>query len=114
MIGGKSMTTEDNEGLQKIRRVRRSVWIWVLSYVPVMWIVKRTTHSDLAAAPFVLVWAVAIVRGISRAMFIRCPRCKELFHSTHGSPTVWNLFTGKCMQCGLPLKVERVIYPSLE
>jgi len=27
---------------------------------------------------------------------------------------MWNLLASKCMQCGLPLKAERIIYPSLE
>ena len=108
------MTAQESDGLSAIRRTRRWVWIWILSYVPVIWVVKRTTHSDLAATPFVLVWTVAIVRCLARVMFAECPRCKGLFHSTHGSPTIWNLLTGKCMQCGLPLKVEKVIYPSLE
>ena len=108
------MTTQDAKGLITIRQERRWTWFWIFSYVPIIWIVKRTTHSDLAAAPFVLIWTVAIVRCISRVMFIRCPRCNGLFHSTHGSPTIWNLFTSKCMQCGVPLKPERVIYPSME
>ena len=108
------MTAGESDGLRAIQRRRRWVWIWILSYVPVMWVVTRTTHSDLAAAPFVLIWTVAIVRCVTRVMFVKCPRCNGLFHSTHSSPTIWNLLTRKCLQCGLPLHVEQLIYPSLE
>jgi len=108
------MTSEEIAGLRKIRRERGWIWFWVLSYIPVVWIVKHTIHSNVADVPIILVWAVGFVYSIARGMFSRCPRCGALFFSTHGSPTLWNLLASKCMQCGLPLKADRVIYPSLE
>jgi hypothetical protein len=108
------MTAEETEGLREIRHRRGWIWFWVLSYVPAVWIVRHAIHSNLVDAIVILVWAVGFVRSVARGIFSRCPRCGGLFFSTHGSPTMWNLFAGKCIQCGLPLKPERIIYPSLE
>jgi hypothetical protein len=108
------MTTEETAGLREIRRKRTWIWFWVLSYVPAVWTVRHVFHSSVADTVVIAIWAAGFVRSIARGMFCRCPRCAALFFSTHGSPTIWNLFAGKCMQCGLPLKPERVIYPSLE
>ena len=108
------MTAEETAGLRKIRRERGWIWFWALSYIPAVWIVKHTIHSNAADIPIILIWAIGFVRSVARVMFSRCPRCNGLFFSTHGSPTIWNFFANKCMQCGLPLKIERVIYPSLE
>ncbi len=108
------MTSQEAAELGKIRRERRWIWFWVLSYLPIVWIVGRALHSHEADGPISLIWAIAFVANISRVIFSRCPRCGGLFFSPHGSPTLWNLFAGKCMQCGLLLKPERIIYPSLE
>jgi hypothetical protein len=108
------MISEETAGLRDIRRKRGSIWFWMLSYVPAVWIVRHAIHSNAADVLVILVWAIGFVRSIAHGMFSRCPRCGGLFFSTHGSPTMWNLLAGKCMQCGLPLKPERVIYPSLE
>ena len=108
------MTREEIEGLGQIRRKRRWIWFWVLSYVPAVWIVRHLLHSTIADVAVVLTWAVGFIRSIAQGMFCRCPRCNGLFFSAHGSPTIWNLLANRCMQCGLPLKTSRVIYPSLE
>jgi hypothetical protein len=108
------MTTEEIAGLAEIRRKRGWIWFWVLSYVPAVWSVRHTIHSNTTDIAVILIWAVGFIRSIARGMFCRCPRCGGLFFSTHGSPTMWNLLARKCMQCGLPLKAERIIYPSLE
>jgi hypothetical protein len=108
------MTTEENKGLAEIRRKRAWIWFWLISYVPAVSIVRHTFHSNAADIAVILIWAVTFIRSIARGMFCRCPRCGALFFSTHGSPTMWNLLASKCMQCGLPLKPDRIIYPSLE
>jgi hypothetical protein len=108
------MTTEEIAGLRRIRRERRWTWFWVLSYVPAVWTVKHAIHSNVADIPIILIWAIGFVRSVAKVIFSKCPRCGGLFFSTHGSPTIWNLLAGKCMQCGLPLKPEHIIYPSLE
>jgi len=107
-------TTPEAAGLRKIQRERRWIWFWLISYVPVVLIVRRAIHSSVADSPIILVWAMAFVASVARVIFSRCPRCGGLFFSPHGSPTLWNFFASKCMQCGVPLKPERVIYPSLE
>jgi hypothetical protein len=108
------MTTDEIAGLRQIRRRRGWVCFWVLSYIPVVWIVKHTIHSNVADVPIVLICAIGFVSSVARVIFSNCPRCGALFFSTHGSPTMWNFLARKCMQCGLPLKAERIIYPSLE
>lgn len=105
---------QEASGLRKIQRERRWIWFWVVSYVPVVLIVRRAMHSSAADSPIILIWAMAFVASVARVIFSRCPHCGGLFFSPHGSPTLWNFFAGKCMQCGVPLKPERVIYPSLE
>jgi len=108
------MTTEERDGLRRIRRLRTRLWFFVLSYAPVIWIVKRTTASELALVPFVLIWAAAVVHYAARAAFSNCPRCGNFFHSAGTTPSFFNLLARKCMQCGLPLRAGRVIYPSME
>lgn len=108
------MTEQERDGLLKIRRWRFWLWFFVLSYVPVIWIVRREISSELALAPFVLAWTVGVVRNAARTAFSNCPRCGNLFHSATGTPSFFNLLARKCMQCGLPLKAGRVIYPSME
>lgn len=108
------MLPEEQAGLRKIRRYRFWGWFFFLTYVPVVWIVRRSTANDVAIVPFVLVWVIGFVVAATRTAFARCPRCGKYFHSTHGTPTFWNLLARKCMQCGLPLRTGRVIYPSLE
>jgi hypothetical protein len=105
---------QEATGLRKIQRERRWIWFWLLTYVPVALIVRRAIHSNVADSPIILIWAMAFVASVARVIFSRCPRCGGLFFSPHGTPTLWNFFANKCMQCGVPLKAERVIYPSLE
>lgn len=108
------MTRDETTGLRDIRHKRGLIWFWVLTYIPAVWLVRHTIHSNVVDALVVLIWAVGFIRSIAQGMFCRCPRCGGLYFSTHGSPTIWNLLASKCMQCGLPLKPERIIYPSLE
>ena len=108
------MLPEEQEGLRKIRRRRAWFWFFLLSYVPVVWIVIHLTRNELALVPFVLIWVVGIVVALSRSAFSQCPRCGNLFHSTTTTPTVYNIVARKCLRCGLPLKAGRVIYPNLE
>jgi len=108
------MTLEETTELRKIRRERGWAWFWVLSCVPAVWLVERAIHSNAATIAIMLIWATGFVRNVARVIFSRCPRCRGLFFSTHGSPTMWNFFASKCMRCDLPLKAARVMYPSLE
>jgi DNA-directed RNA polymerase subunit RPC12/RpoP len=108
------MTLRETVGLRKIRRERFAIWFWVLSYLPVVLIVRGVTHSHQIDGPITFIWIVALLATLSRVIFSRCPHCGGRFFSTDKSARVRYLFTGKCMQCGQPLKAERVMYPSLE
>ena len=107
-------TAQETTGLRKIQRERRWIWFWVLSYVPAVWIVRHAIHSNIADTIVILIWAIGFVRSIARGMFSRCPRCNGYFHSARGTPSFFNLLARKCMQCGLPLRADRVIYQSLQ
>jgi hypothetical protein len=108
------MVSDERAVLGNIRRWRSWLWFFVLTYIPVIMVVKRATHSELALVPFVIMWVVGVVRYGARAAFSRCPRCGDFFHSTGASPSFFNLLAKKCMHCGLPLKAARVIYPTME
>ncbi|MGH7933259.1 MAG: hypothetical protein ACREQN_08815 [Candidatus Binataceae bacterium] len=108
------MLSEERDGLRNIRRLRLWSWFFVVGYVPGIWLIRRFTHDQIALTPFVLIWVGGFVACASRAAFSRCPRCNNYFHSTRGTPSFWNLLTRKCTECGLRLRADRVIYPSLE
>jgi hypothetical protein len=108
------MTLKETAGLRKIRRERIWILIWILTYVPVVCIVKYGLHLHDAAGPVAFIWVAALVGNFARVIYSRCPRCAGLFFSADESASVRNLFTSKCMHCGLSLKPERVMYPSLE
>jgi hypothetical protein len=109
------MTSEERDGLRRIRRFRFWLWVFLLSYVPAIWIVAATTHSYLAVVPLMLALLIAVVRCAVRTAFSHCPRCGGYFHSAAGpGPSFASLLTRKCTQCGLPLRADQVIYPSME
>jgi hypothetical protein len=109
------MTSEEREGLRRIRGFHLWLWFFLLSAVPVTLIVILGTHSLLLVAIFASLWIAEIARCIVRTSFSHCPRCGGYFHSTNGSPrALHKLLARNCIHCGLPLRVERVIYPSME
>ena len=108
------MVSQEKEGLRKIRQLRTWAWFFFLTYVPAVWLVKHTTHSDTALMGVVFIWVIGFVAAVSRTAFSRCPRCNGYFHSARGTPSFFNLLARKCMQCGLPLRADRVIYQSLQ
>lgn len=108
------MTADETSGLEKIRRKRRYIWFWMFSFLPVLWIAGNTIHRSGTGISISVIWAIGCLGSVARVIFSRCPRCANLFFSTNESPAVRNLFARKCLRCGLVLKPERVIYPSLE
>jgi hypothetical protein len=108
------MISEERDGLRRIRRFRLWLWFFLLTYVPAIWMLRTTIHSDIVVAVFLLIWVVGSVEFTARTAFSRCPRCGHYFHSPDTTPSFWNLVTRKCMQCGLSLRADRVIYPSME
>jgi hypothetical protein len=109
------MTSEERDGLRSIRRFRFWLCVFLLSYVPVVWIVMITTHSYPAVVSFMLALLIAIIGCAIRTAFSPCPRCGSYFHSTTGhTPSFASLLVRKCTHCGLPLRADQVIYPSME
>jgi|ERR1700730_9715323 hypothetical protein len=108
------MLPEEQQALRKIRRVRLWFCLFLVSYVPLLWLGMRLTHSDLATTLIMLLWLIALVHLVAAVAFSHCPRCGNYFHATTGTPSFWNLFARSCTHCGLPLRTGRVIYPSME
>ncbi len=109
-----AMTAEDNAALGRIRRERRWLLAWAISAAPALWTAWRTPHRWLAVAAVGLIWTAGVALSLARLLFAHCPRCGRLFHSADGMPSVAKIFAPRCGQCGLRLKPERIIYPSLE
>lgn len=108
------MLPEEQQALRNIRRVRLGCWFLLASYVPLFWLVTKLMRSDLAINLIMLVWLLGLVHMIAWVAFSHCPRCRNYFHATAGTPSFWNLFARSCTHCGLPLRSSRVIYPSME
>lgn len=108
------MTVEETAARGGIRRERRWLLGWAITLGPALWFAARAADRAVALAGVALVWTIGIALAVGRLMFARCPRCGQLFHSSKGAPSVAKLFAGRCGQCGMRLKPERVIYPSLE
>ena len=106
------MVTEEREGLRQIRRLRYWFWAPMFAFPPVIWIVTRFTQSSAVIMPLVILWIAALVRCASRVAFSHCPRCRNYYHTTAGTPSFWNLLARRCAHCGLPLRSDRVLYPG--
>jgi hypothetical protein len=102
------------KGYAKFASLEHGPDSFFLTYVPAVWLVKHTTHSDTALMGVVFIWVIGLVVAVSRTAFSHCPRCNGYFHSARGTPSFFNLLARKCMQCGLPLRADRVIYQSLQ
>lgn len=107
------MVVEEREGLRNIRRLRRWLWGLLLVFTPMMWILTRFTESRVVMMAILIIWAAATVRFASGAAFSHCPRCRNYFHATAGTPSFWNLLARRCTHCGLPLRADRVMYPGM-
>jgi hypothetical protein len=110
----RAMTAEETAARGRIRRERRWLLGWAATLGPALWVAARAADCEIALAGVALVWTIGIALAAGRLMFARCPRCGQLFHSSNGAPSVTKLFASRCGQCGMRLKPERVIYPSLE
>lgn len=108
------MRTEEREGLRRIRHAHWWFWGIVSLYAPVLWIVVRHTNQHRIILPFTVIWGVVALCSALRVAFFRCPRCREYFHSAGVHWSLRHLSASRCLHCGLSLRVERVIYPSME
>lgn len=88
------------EGLSRLRRRRRWLWLALGTYFPAIFLALRVTGSDKATGITLLVWLVFVGVASGVAGLTRCPRCGDYFHM-QGLMPVW---VRKCLHCGLPLK----------
>ncbi len=107
------MVAEEREGLRKIRRLRFWLWTLLLAFIPLVWLVTIFTESRSVMMVILIVWAAAVVHFAARAAFSKCPRCRNYYHATAGTPSFWNLLAQRCTHCGLPLRSDRVMYPGM-
>jgi hypothetical protein len=107
------MIAEEREGLRTIRRLRLSLWILILALIPLIWFTKRLGHSRAIFVPVMIMWVAGLVHFAARTAFSHCPRCRNYFHATSGTPSFWNLFARHCTHCGLSLRGDRVMYPGM-
>jgi hypothetical protein len=107
------MVSEEREGLARIRSLRLSLWILILALIPVVWLAIRFTHSSSILISILVAWVAGVVHFASRIAFSHCPRCRNYFHATAGTPSFWNLVARHCTHCGLPLRRDRVMYPGM-
>src|SRR5438445_8434954 len=108
------MVSEERDGLRIIRRRRFWLWSAILTAWPAASAANRLAGPAFGTATTV-VWIIAIVYWGARTMFSRCPRCGGYFHWEACLPLIAsNCFAQQCVRCGLRLRADRVIYPSME
>jgi predicted RNA-binding Zn-ribbon protein involved in translation (DUF1610 family) len=103
------MTVEDRE-LARIARLRRLIWLWPLTFAPVLVIVVwLTAHAVGVIVAVAIVWTIGLAISVSRAAAVSCPRCGNRFNGSRIIPSA-----RACASCGLPLRQRHVVYPTLE
>jgi hypothetical protein len=109
------MRREERDGLRRIRRAHLWFWIVLCVWAPILWIALRHTDQHRIVLTFTIVWGIVVLASALHVARMRCPRCGERFHSKGVIPSWRPLINrSRCKHCGLPLRVERVIYPSME
>lgn len=108
------MLAEERAGLRKIRRRRLWFWIELATCLSLTLAAKHFTDSRMVIWILATLSTLALMRLVAGAAFSHCPRCGQYFHSVTNTPTFRNLLTRRCLQCGLSLHADRVIYPSME
>jgi len=108
------MLPEEQQALRRIQSSRLKLWLLLAGYIPVFLLGNRFIHSNLVVIAIMLAWLIAIVHMVAVVAFSHCPRCRNYFHATTGTPSFWNLFARSCTHCGLPLRSGKVVYPSME
>lgn len=91
------------QGLVRLRRRRRWLWLALGTYFPAIFLTLRLTGSDKATGITLLAWLgfVGVASGV--AGLTRCPRCANYFHM-QGLMPVW---VRRCLHCGLSLRADR-------
>jgi len=110
------MAPEERRVLERIRRAHWQFWLVLALWLPAAWAIVRHPAAVPMLAPITTLWGIAVIVTAIRVARSRCPRCNRYFHSKTDAPSWRPLITpsSRCANCGLALRPERVIYPSLE
>ena len=100
------MTDPSNIGseLGRIRASRMCLWLVGLSYVPMMFMTSRWTHSDTALGGVFVIWIVFLCRAVLQVAFAICPRCGNYFHIKNFFPSY---LMRRCVHCGLHINADK-------
>ncbi len=90
-------------GLKRIRFLRRLLLVIVILFVPLVYVMAM---KELPLRLIMTVGIAWICVGVVVELligFARCPACRSYFHVRGMSG---NIFTKKCMNCGVALKQQ--------
>ncbi len=88
-------------GLKRIRTLRTSLLVVVITFAPAVYLMAM---RELPLTTVMIVGGTWIGAGVVIELaigFARCPACRGYFHVRKMNG---NIFTKKCMNCGLALK----------
>lgn len=92
------------DGLRRIRYTRISLGVVVITFVPVVYLLFLLQLPERVIITTGTAW---VCLGVILELFMgfsRCPACRGFFHVRGMSG---NIFTRKCMNCGVPLKPQK-------
>ena len=91
-------------GLRRIHRLR--IWMWgvLLSFLPLALLAFPLQLPSWMLTAIGVLWFVSFAALAFAHSFSRCPACRRFFNVRAD----WhhNVFTRKCLNCGLPLKSD--------
>lgn len=90
-------------GLRRIRTLRKTLLVVVITFAPVVYLMSLREIPLQIVMTVGIVWICAGVVIELMIGFARCPACRGYFHVKKMNG---NIFTRKCMNCGIPLKGE--------
>jgi hypothetical protein len=92
--------------VKKMLRKRNIALLSIFLFVPFVAIIDMLFNSDKATLSFAIATFIIIGWQIVALIFYKCPRCQKLFFWSQ----VWaNVFTNKCMNCGLGIEKRKLI-----
>lgn len=94
------------KGLRKIRRTKLILISLFIGFVPFA-ILFSFVAEALRVNPMVFIgayFAFVMILGSYVGLTCNCPRCNELYYWRKSGIGYRNIFTKKCLNCGLELK----------
>ncbi len=80
------------------------LWLVIISYVPMMYMTLKWTHSDKALAVVFVIWLVFLIKAVLQTAFAICPRCGNYFHIKNFHP---RYLMRRCLHCGLHINADK-------